>query len=421
MKRLVVAVLALMIARSSIRAQIQEGSPRWLEDFEKRFPPIKKNAAAEDVERLSLALGLDPWPSDSGAEHPTQEDQEAYRQAGAGGWLDEQVKASDDSIAAPPAKLKEFLEKRRSVLQRVVGLLEKEIPEWGFDLHESPKERRDLILAINLGRILLSAALVEEQLGHHAGAGELLDASWSLYRSMSSAPDLMPQLIATAIGSRQAGVLRKMTEPGFEWANRLAGDSPLARVIEAFRVDPLIAYVRMGRSPGQDSFSDPYQRAWNAFADRVAELSSCELPKRSYEEIRQSVEVRSANSEQAEQLRIVKEIALPNLMNALHRAARLAVDLELTAKILELRQEKAALRRGRWPEKFFDVDSRVCPGASYEYQPRGMSMSIRFKGSIAEPAPLVLPLSFEARAPRPTPTSTPARAPRAASSRAPRS
>jgi hypothetical protein len=79
--------------------------------------------------------------------------------------------------------------------------------------------------------------------------------------------------------------------------------------------------------------------------------------------------------------------------------------------VLELRQEKAASRGGTWPAKFFDTDSRVCPGADYEYQVRGGAMAIRFKGAIDDPsAPqMALPLSFQVRAPRPTPTPTPGR------------
>ena len=85
-------------------------------------------------------------------------------------------------------------------------------------------------------------------------------------------------------------------------------------------------------------------------------------------------------------------IAVPNITGAIRRAGRLLVDRELTAKVLELRGEKAVSRDGSWPEKFLDGDSRVCPGASYEYQSRGAAMAIRFKGTIDDGgAPWVLP------------------------------
>jgi len=86
----------------------------------------------------------------------------------------------------------------------------------------------------------------------------------------------------------------------------------------------------------------------------------------------------------------------------------LAVDRELTARVLQLRQEKAADRKNRWPEKLSVAESSVCPEATYEYQSRGLAMLIRFKGSVVAPGEpaLVLPTSFEARSPALTKTPT---------------
>jgi hypothetical protein len=108
------------------------------------------------------------------------------------------------------------------------------------------------------------------------------------------------------------------------------------------------------------------------------------------------------------------EIAAPTAIDFVRRLERLLVDRELTWKILELRQERAASRTGRWPENFPDLVSRTCPEASFEYQPRGNAMTIRFHGYVEEPdAPgLILPLSFEVRRPVPTPAPTPTRRPR---------
>jgi hypothetical protein len=133
----------------------------------------------------------------------------------------------------------------------------------------------------------------------------------------------------------------------------------------------------------------------------VSKLSTEEIWKPAAEEITRSIETGTDPA-----LRILSDIATPNITGAIRRAGRLLVDRELTAKVLELRQEKAGSRDGTWPAKFFDGDSRVCPGAEYEYQTRGGAMAIRFKGAIDDPsAPaMALPLSFEVRAPRPTPT-----------------
>jgi len=412
--RRVLIVAAILSAGSAWAAgQTSEGISKAPVGFEKRFPPVKKNAAAEDLEKLSLALGLDSHPSDPAADHPTTEDQDAYRQASIGTWLDAQVKTSEDSIAAPPERLNAFLQERRVILQRVVALLEKEVPEWGFDVHDVSKDHAYLLLVNNVGRILLSAALVEERGGRHAEAGELLEASWSLSQCLSAHPVLIDKMIAVALGSRQAGVLRKMSEPGFEWVGRLASDSPRKQMLEQFRIDPLMAQSQAGR---ESEFYELERRMGNAFVDRAAEVSPCDLAKLPYEEIWRSVDVATESPEAAEQLRVIKEMAMPNLVSALYRAARLELDRELTGKVLSLRLEKAASRERKWPAKLFEPDSRVCPGAGYDYQARSGGMLLRFQGSTRDPeAPaLFLPLSFEARVPRPTPTPTPSRPPRTA-------
>jgi hypothetical protein len=157
-----------------------------------------------------------------------------------------------------------------------------------------------------------------------------------------------------------------------------------------------------------------YARAWSAATYRLGELSPCEVSKLSEEEIWRPAKEeigRSIESGGDLGLQTLLTIAVPNITSAIRRAGRLLVDRELTAKILELRQEKAASHDGRWPEKLSDPESSVCPGASYEYQSRGAAMAIRFKGAIDDGGgpPLVLPLSFEVRAPIPTPTPVKAR------------
>jgi hypothetical protein len=410
LRKTFIALVVCMVALS--RAVAQEGAAKWLEDFEKKFPPVGRNAAAEELERLSLALGLDPH-GESSDERPAKEDVEAYLQAAFGTWLDSQVRTSDDSIASPPPKLAEFLERRQATLWRVVMLLGREVPEWGFDSRKKPNSMPELRVTISLSRILLSAALLEERSGRHAQGANLLEGSWSLYRSVAWQPDLIHQIIGVALAKLQAGVLRKMNEPGFEWLDRLSGDAPKEQMLEAMQSDPLTSSAASGDA-SLSSMTSSWVRGWRAVADGLRKLSACEISNRSSEEIWKPAKEELERWKEAggdPGLETIEEISMPNVTSSFRRLARLMVDRELTAKLLQLRFEKAAARPSRWPEKLFDADSRACPGATYEYRSSGAAMSLRFAGSVADPgAPLVLPLSFEARAPRPTPG--PSRTPR---------
>lgn len=403
------AVLTLLLAAV---ANAQLPSPAATP--ERRLVPSRKNAAAEDLESLVLALGLDPRREESSAEHPSKEDVDAYQGAGFGSWLDTQLKSADDSISSVPANIQSYLEKRQQTVWRVTALLERDVPQWDSDPRADPRDLSGLRLAIPLNRILLADTLVEEHAGNHSGAGNLLEASWSLFRSFSRQPDLTSQLMAVAFVKLQTGALRKMSDPSVAWLDRVSGDEPWRRMLDAVEALPLSS-VREGDAP-MERIRGAQARAWRAVTDRLREHSPCEVSKLSSEEIwRPALEEieRLIAGGVDPSLKIFSNIAVPNITGAIRRAGRLLVDRELTAKILELRQEKAASREGRWPEKLLDGDSRVCPGAAYEYQTRGAAMAIRFKGAIDDPAApaLELPLSFEVRAPRPTPTPTRPRRP----------
>jgi hypothetical protein len=413
--RRVLALICLPAALAASPAPAQEGSSKLLQDFEKRFPPTKKNSAAEEVERQSLALGID-WASGADAEHPTKEAADAYNQAAVGAWLDAQLKTSDDFIASAPSKLQEFLANHQTSLWQLVGRLERDVPDWGYELRDKSPNHPELSLTVRVNRVLVAASLVEERAGRHLEAERLLEASWSLARAFSELPDTLSQTILIAVVKLQAGALRKVTEPSFAWLDRMSSDRLWQVVVDSFESEPFVQQLGSDL-PVDEAFFEAKVRGWRRVADNLREISPCKASKLSDDEIGQPIyeELKripsDGENDPEKTARIFKEIASPNLGQMLRRSASLAVDRELTAKILQLRQEKAADRKNRWPEKLSVAESSVCPEASYEYQSRGSAMLIRFKGSVVAPGEpaLVLPTSFEARSP--APTKTPARAP----------
>jgi len=427
-------ILAMLSTR--LGALSQKDSSKRLEEFEKRFPAVTKNAAAQELERLARALGID-WNSGSG-EHPIKGDLDAYRQAGFGSWLDSQLKTSDDSIAPPPPRLKELLDRRQALLTRMVGLLEREVPEWGFNAREKSLEHSGLLLANYTNRVLLSAALVAERSGRHAESAEYLEASWSLSQSLVERPDILSLIIAVSLWKQQAGALRKISEPPFQWLQRISSEAPRRQLVTALENDLLVSAVS-SQDPLPGDMVERLSAGYRVLTNLVLESSACALSKFSREQMRQRVlesfqaesepEPEPGEEEEPPQestgrastpaeldraARIMMEIAAPTAIDLVRRVERLLVDRELTWKILELRQERAAARTGRWPETFPDLVSTTCPEESFEYQPRGATMTMRFRGYVEEPdAPgLILPLSFEVRRPEPTAAPTPARRPR---------
>ncbi len=405
---LAAALASVLIAASAADARGSQEKPA--DSQSTKIAPAKRNASAEELESLALALGIDFQRSqeDSTGGRASKEDFNAYQRAAFGDWLNAQLAIADDSIGPPPADLREFLERRQNTVMRVVRLLGREVPEWDFDARDKTGVRPELFGAIRLGRLLVSAALVEERAGEHGLAGDLLEASWSLSRSFAGQTDLSGQIIALALEKLHTGALRKLAEPPFLWIGRLSGDEPRRAVIDAFEAS-------RAESALPEESRLVLTRAWQAMTDPLRKLSPCELARLSDEDIltpgKEEIE-RWIQSGGDENLRILFNVSMPNSLASIRRADRLLVDREMTKKILELRQEKAASREKRWPGKLVDDASQICPGTSYDYQSRGPAMSLRFRGSIDEPATgLSLPLFFEVRAPAVTPIPAPTRPP----------
>lgn len=431
----------MSILAACASAQTQESPAKWPEDLEKKFPPVRKNAAAEEFERMAVELGIRPSPRDLGADSEAKPDPDAYRQAGFSSWLDAQIKMADDTISAPPRKLEEFLEQRRPIVSRLVALLVHEVPDWDFDVRQTRgggMSHPDLLMIVAINKVLLSAALIEERARRHAEAGDYLEASWSLSQSLVERPDFLSLIITVTLWRQQSGAVRKMGEAPFQWLERLSNEGPRRRLVSALEDEPLLAYAS-NPDPLWGEAMKRMSAGYRVAADLVLESSPCQLARLSRDEIRDRMlgvfkvesEPEPVSDEKEEEeppqesnrpeptpadieraARVMMGIGASTAIDLVRRVERLLVDRELTLKILEVRQERAASRARRWPARLFDAESRVCKEASYEYEQRGGGMRIRFEGFVDEAgAPgLILPLSFEAKPPPPPPS--PTRAPK---------
>ena len=167
-----------------------------------------------------------------------------------------------------------FLEKRQPTLWRVVGLLGRDVPRWDSDPRTGPRDIMGMTLVASLlTKVLTAAALVEERAGHHAQAGDLLEATWSLSRSFSEQHDQLSQLIAVALGRFQAGALRKMSEPPVQWLDRMSAVEPWRGMLDAIEADHK---PRIPNDAGPDETRKAYDRAWSAVIDPLRQLSPCE-------------------------------------------------------------------------------------------------------------------------------------------------
>jgi hypothetical protein len=377
------------------------------------------NAAARELSRRALRLGIDFDPDNPKAEHPSHADAESLDASAAYRWLTDQLGAADDSIAPAPDGLRDFIATRRLALWSVVGLLERETPEWS-----SPRAEETAIpprfAALNrLNRLFVASALTEQRAGNAAEARRLMEASWSIHGSLSRDSDAISgSMLASAALRLQVGALRKLSEPAVEWLDRLAREDPWRQAIDNFESES--AAMAAGDAPlGPDALSDSLPkenvRAHRAVAEALRRISPCDLSSLSAEEIGRPMmeeyrKTRAPGEDPEAIARLFAEIIVPGLTNRLERAGRLAVEAELTLKILELRLARSGSRDREWPRKLDDASSHICAGATYGYRRSGLGMEIEFRGS--PPAPgtgWTLPLSYATHdEPRPARAVSPA-------------
>jgi hypothetical protein len=372
--------------------------------------PSRRNAAADAVADRSLVLGIDFNEKDPKAAHPDAADAKAFNAAQFGAWLDAQIQSPDDALESPPVALREYLRDRDAAVWSVVEALEKGAPEWESDFPKG-EDRGPLLQIIRLQKLLLATALIEEQQGDAAQASRALEASWSLSRCFALGRWMIHQLLALAVDKWQGGALRKIRDPGLQWHGRLASDEAWERMLDATAAD-----FSRGDDPSDD-WSEISRKALSAVVEHARKASRCDVLTMSEEELWRpaAAALAAESSDERRQIRdFIQQVALPNVLNAIRRSARLSIDRELTLHVLELRLSRSGSSDGAWPESLVNAYSTACPGTTYEYRSDKNGMTLRFPD--AAPAPAmgsVLPLEFHSqdRRPSPTPTPTPTPAP----------
>ncbi len=270
---------------------------------------------------------------------------------------------------------------------------------------------------IHLDALLVAVALAAEHEGSRVDARRLLEASWLIYRRISREATVVSRIVATGIMKFQVGALRKLQEPPVEWLNRLENEDAWRATLDAYESD-LSSSASRGEPAGSDalpgSFSPAYAGAVRVWMEALRRAQPCQIGRMTAEEIgrpmREELQKRKVPGEDSAQLAdVFTDIEILELIGGLKRAGRLAVDSELTAKILELRFDRAASRTNQWPRKLAVTQSRACPDAMYVYRRQGEGISLSFEGTApALPAGLSLPLGFSSGSAPAAPTPSPA-------------
>lgn len=329
------------------------------EGFRTRHPDRDANAAAQELERLAGALSIDLVP-----DHARRRVTVAGTapQSELSSWLADQLASGDGTVAAPPPEVAEYLDQRRATIALVARrLVHEEPPRWKVRAElglEAPVPA--LLGHLRLSRVLLAAALQHQAAGRGEDAERHVDAAWRLQAALKDRPELISQLIVLAELRWTVAALRKLADVGPEWESRLASVDTALGLREALAGEAL--FLRSWSEEvlaGESSVSAPNARpGWRDHAARTAgrpllragtaELLAMQavLLEHARADLPCALDPAAVEREVSAVLsrwNVVGQLAVPNVVATLGRAARAQLDVEATRQLLAARH---ASRRG---------------------------------------------------------------------------
>jgi hypothetical protein len=256
-------------------------------------------------------------------------------------------------------------------------LLVEPLPEW--PLQHGLSTTRNPLPWMSLADLLLGDALLRHDAGDDDGAAWSADAAWRIVEVLRRREDLASQIVALREAGLCAGVVRRLEKPDPLWRARLdvgpfREASLHATLVECFTWHDA---ARAGdlpapwSGPGKPGGLFPWlpaasnsRAARRAVADAIEAtvpfLEALSDPARCGPTTIPSPPARAPGAGIAA-LDDATTLIQPRI---LERLDRLRVQFELTRRVLDLRERRAADPAGRWPVTLGEEDSE-CPGVRF--------------------------------------------------------
>ena len=419
-------------------AQQEKPIEKELEAFVEQFPPTESNESALKLQELSAPLGIQLFESGKESNEqsnstPTQSDRQTIEaiQTELTEYLDEQIAKPNNEIDAPPETLQRYLNSKADAIAAIRNhVLNQEIPNWETDITwvvsgDASFPLPSFVGLVNLQKILALDILEKQRLGDTKGAAQMMEVSWKLNQSQWRRPELISQMVALIIGKYQLGVMRKLDVSPPHWQQHLVEHDywkSMSRSLQGEFLFQFNGVKNMHLYSSEGSFSekmflssplgktffqvtaiDSYQASRQIIfglpgtefdGSKSTSHKKTEPPNIClWEPIEPEMSVAWWN--------IFAQMLMPSFYHVLLKARQYQLDLELTDKILQVKE--LAKKEGKFPQSIPNLESSVCPGVNWVYQvkPDGsMSISLEQKSQWLvekEKEPKALPLNYDAR------------------------
>lgn len=302
------------------------------------------------------------------------------------------LRASEsDTQPTIPAAIATFLSLHASTLDEIETILlsDAEIT-FVSRLDEGPSAPLPNLRGhVSLTKVLVTRSTQADAIGESAAAWRALEAAWRLEHTLNEQPWLICRLISIDDLKMIAAAARRLDHPTPEWFSDFASLTPRESVVEGIRSEMYLfttlrehfslddwGYFRSHRAV--DLVREPVMRRlfyWDAAYSlrdmgRLIAVAQVTDPC--------ALDFDTTPVERLERPWSASfSIGMPNLGSSFTRANQVALDIEGTAAVLDIKEN---------PEAFDERPSSVCEGESWKVEPlEDGSLRIRFTGHISAP------------------------------------
>ena len=343
------------------------------------FPKSGMNESARRLEEITTKLGIfNPMPN-------RVYDGQRKRATGPFGAVDVpayvlfQLRKPSDHLDAAPGELQRYLQTHRADLDALYSLIQRnDMPRWETDVAQlvlAPAP--GLLYHRQLQGLIALDILDRTQKRQNLLAVQALEASWKVSQSLFERPELISQMIATSILNLQLGLLRKMENVPVEYQGLLAVKAWQASFLRTMEFDALVMshYVADPSNLGVPRWFHPFYGPLGKPVRRLAKLEILEVAQETLSAVRTSDFCRGSPDREFERLEnsrsswnLGTRFGITNYLRAWKTSMQTLAQMELTRKVLQVKEARHYARDSKWPDRLGEMESALCPEARWVHE-----------------------------------------------------
>lgn len=268
-------------------------------------------------------------------------------------------------VAAPPDTVRTYLDAHHLAVDALVDALATgDPPVWKADAATNFESDVSLLGIERLNDLLLADALLRQSQNRPVDADRLMRTAWQVLRSVRDEPRPITFSIAMNFANTDVAVLRRLGVDPNAWRSRLGEFDYVEGLKRSIEAD---AVARLVRSPQPSMFSRAFDVDYlDGTRATLQHLAAASLTDTLAFPTPSLVESTYHRWSDVAPGKIVIRIAQPGLERLWRSAQQVMLNIELTDRVLDAREEKTHL--GHWPDAMPPVPSMWVPGASWVYR-----------------------------------------------------